>query len=171
MQPDPSQTDRLRLLLYTAAALDSVEQRAFLQAACSDNPVLVDELIETITISDSTPDLDSLADALPPIASGDVLGDRFHIVRQLGEAGMASVYEAIDSKLMERRALKFPKPGYGRRIPDEARAALRVTHENICRTHEIHTTPATDFISMELLDGETLYARFRRQPLTLDESL
>ena len=104
-----------------------------------------------------------------------LIGERFRIVRKLGEGGMAVVYEAIDEKLGERRALKFAKAGYSRQISPEARSALRVTHENICRTYEIHTaesgTPPVDFISMELLEGETLQSRCRRKPLSQTETL
>ena len=109
--------------------------------------------------------------AFPP---GHVIGDRFRIVRKLGEGGMAVVYEAIDQKLGERRALKFAKAGYSRMIPPETRSALRVTHDNICRTYEIHTTGAgvpVDFISMEFIEGETLQARCQREILRMLSSL
>ena len=88
---------------------------------------------------------------------------------------MAVVYEAIDRKLGERRALKFSKSGHAHSIPPEARAALRVTHENVCRAFEIHTATtadgAADFISMEYVEGETLAKRWRREPLTQAEAL
>lgn len=102
-------------------------------------------------------------------------GSRFQIVRKLGEGGMAVVYEAIDTKLGERRALKFSKDGHAHSIPPEARAALRVTHENVCRAFEIHTTETkdgpTDFISMEYVEGETLSARWKREALAQDEAV
>jgi len=107
-----------------------------------------------------------------PLTTGN---DRFTILRQLGEGGMAVVYEAIDTKLGEKRALKFSKSGYALSIPPEARAALRVTHENVCRAFEIHTAATkdgpADFISMEYVAGETLAARWRREPLTPAEAL
>src|SRR5215467_12119778 len=122
---------------------------------------------------DSTEDQRTRADPIITSAqffvfrSNDLICDRFRIVRKIGEGGMAVVYEAIDEKLGERRALKFAKAGYSRQIPPEARSALRVTHENICRTYEIHTadrgTPPVDFISMEFLEGETLETRYRRE--------
>lgn len=88
---------------------------------------------------------------------------------------MAVVYEAIDTKLGEKRALKFSKSGHAHSIPPEARAALKVTHENVCRAFEIHTAETkegpTDFISMEFVEGETLAQRWKREPLTLAEAL
>ena len=101
--------------------------------------------------------------------------ERFEIIRRLGEGGMAVVYEAIDTKLGEKRALKFSKSGHARSIPPEARASLRVTHENVCRTFEIHTAQTkdgpADFISMEYVEGETLTKRWRREALTQAEAL
>ena len=109
-----------------------------------------------------------------PLTRG-AASERFQIIRRLGEGGMAVVYEAIDRKLGEKRALKFSKSGHARSIPPEARAALKVTHENVCRAFEIHTAQtkdgATDFISMEYVEGETLAKRWRREPLSQAEAL
>src|SRR5262249_39255611 len=88
-------------------------------------------------------------------------------VRELAEGGMGVVYEAIDERLEQRCALKCAKPGFQRRLSPEARAALRVTHDNVCRVYEIHTTQTdhgpVDFLSMEYVEGETLAARVQRQ--------
>ena len=123
-------------------------------------------------------DQSTLAASVPAegvsLNAGDLIGHRFRIVRKLGEGGMAVVYEAQDEKLGERRALKFAKSGHSAQIPPETRSALRVTHENICRTYEIHTADSAtpmDFISMEFLEGETLQSRCRRQPLSQAEVL
>jgi eukaryotic-like serine/threonine-protein kinase len=102
-------------------------------------------------------------------------GERFAVVRKLGEGGMAVVYEAIDTKLGERRALKFSKPGRGRAISPEARAAMKVTHENVCRLFEVHTAQTQDgpldFLSMEYVEGETLAERCARAPVGHAEAL
>jgi len=106
---------------------------------------------------------------------GEIIAERFRIIRKIGEGGMAVVYEAVDDKLGERRALKFAKAGYLGQIPPETRSALRVTHDNICRTYEIHTaeneTPPVDFISMEFLEGENLQSRSRRSAVPQGEAL
>jgi hypothetical protein len=74
-----------------------------------------------------------------PFQAGDLVGERFRIVREIAEGGMGVVYEAIDEKLEQRRALKCAKPGHYRRLSPEARSALKVTHDNVCRVYEIHT--------------------------------
>jgi serine/threonine protein kinase len=99
--------------------------------------------------------------------AGDLIGRRFRIVRKLGEGGMAVVYEAQDEKLGERRALKFAKKGYSAEIPPETRSALRVTHENICRTYEIHTADSgtpMDFISRSFSKGRRCKAAAAKSP-------
>jgi len=115
-----------------------------------------------------------LASDAPDFFPGDLVAERFRILRKLGEGGMAVVYEAVDEKLDERRALKFAKTGHASSISPEARSALRVTHENICRTYEIHTAELgaqLDFISMEFIEGETLQTRCKRGPCLHSEAL
>ena len=162
------------MLLQAAAGIGGPEERrAFLQATCAGDPALLADLLETLTVEERR--LSAQSAAPKTLAPGQMVFDRFQILRQLGEGGMAVVYEAIDRKLMERRALKFPKTGHLHAIPEEARNALRVTHENICRTHEIHTATVdgapADFISMELLEGETLLSRWRREPVPRAEAV
>jgi tetratricopeptide (TPR) repeat protein len=109
-----------------------------------------------------------------PFHAGDLVAGRFRIVRDIAEGTMGVVYEAIDEKLGERRALKCAKPGYASRLPPEARHALRVTHANVCRVFEIHSadTPfgAVDFLTMEFVDGGTLSAALRDHGLTPAEA-
>ncbi len=109
------------------------------------------------------------------LSAGEVVAGRFEIRGALGSGGMGFVYEAFDRKLGERRALKFARPGHFDRIPEEARAALRITHDNICRIYEIHSAATeggeADFLSMERIEGETLFDRLRRGPLAPPERL
>jgi len=104
---------------------------------------------------------------LHPFQSSELVSGRFRIVRQIGEGGMAIVYEVIDEKLNERRALKLAKPGYAAHLSPEARHALRVTHPNVCRVFEIHSAQTSvgivDFLTMELIDGPTLAHQIRER--------
>jgi serine/threonine-protein kinase len=161
------------MLTRAAAQLETQDEaREFLDATCDDDPALRAELAETITVGQSAPDRAPSAELAKV---GEVIADRFQLVRRLGEGGMAVVYEAMDTKLLERRALKFPKYGHSQSIPPEARSALRVTHGNICRIHEIHTAVTSsgpaDFISMEFIEGETLSNRLKRGPVPQNEAV
>jgi serine/threonine protein kinase/tetratricopeptide (TPR) repeat protein len=105
-----------------------------------------------------------LADAR--FAPGECVSDRFLIIREVGEGGMGVVYEAVDSKLDQRCALKCAKPGFALRLPPEARSALRITHDNVCRVYGLYTAEGSrgpvDVLAMEYLDGETLSERLAR---------
>ena len=108
--------------------------------------------------------------ALEPVAPfevGDLVEGRFRIDRVAGEGGMGLVYDAFDTKLNKRIAIKCPKLGFQRRLPPEASLALRVTHPNVCRVYELHSTNTdhglVEFITMEYVEGETLAARLSRE--------
>ncbi|MDQ6700333.1 MAG: protein kinase [Acidobacteriota bacterium] len=106
-------------------------------------------------------------DPVIPFHAGDVLADRFRVVRQIGSGGMGLVFEAVDQKLDRRVALKCAKPSHLDRLPPEVRAASEVSHFNICKVHDLHVamTPygETEFLSMEFIEGETLSSYVRRK--------
>lgn len=102
-----------------------------------------------------------------PFQPGDLVAGRFRIARKLAEGGMGVVYQAVDEKLNELRAVKVAKAPYIARLSPEARHSLRITHPNVCRVFEIHTAATArgevDFLTMEFVDGETLSQRIRRE--------
>ena len=104
-----------------------------------------------------------------PFEPGELLDDRFRVIREVARGGMGIVYEAFDEKLERRIAIKCAQAAHRRRLPREVRNASDVSHPNVCKLFEIHTASTShgevDFLTMEFLEGETLAARLRSGPL------
>ena len=98
--------------------------------------------------------------------SGDSVS-HFELVRRLGRGSMGEVWEAVDSLTERRVALKLitgPDPEMRRRLLREARAIGRLEHPNIVQVLALGETPSGDpFLVMQLLQGETLGDRLRRE--------
>jgi serine/threonine-protein kinase len=124
----------------------------------------------TLAASASPARLDSpLTYGLGHLAPGQQVLGRYMIERELGRGGMGAVYLAQDSKLGERVALKTISsalcgdPGdMVVRFRREVQAARMVTHGNVIRIHDLNEDGALLFLSMEFVDGETLFARVKR---------
>jgi len=114
----------------------------------------------------SVSSLDSLDQArfLP----GTMVAGRYRIIGLLGRGGMGEVYRADDLKLGRPVALKFLPTVLERdesrlqRFLNEAKVALRVTHPNVCRVHDIGEVDGHHYLSMEYVDGEDLASLLRR---------
>jgi len=111
--------------------------------------------------------------SLPP---GTKLG-HYKILSPLGAGGMGEVYLAEDTKLNRKVAIKLLPTGASesenanRRLLREAQSAANLDHPNICGILEVSEDNGRNFICMQYVEGETLDARMKRQPLELSESL
>ena len=106
----------------------------------------------------------------PPLAAGTMLG-QYRIERLIGRGGMGVVYEAQDTRLNRRVALKSLAPGLSRegrqrdRLEGEARAAAALTHPGIATVYALEEFDGQLFIASEYLDGDTLRAEMSHGPI------
>ena len=114
------------------------------------------------------------------LATGTVLADRYEVRRLLGMGGMGAVYEAHDRLKHEIVALKVLLPHLltsetaRERFLNEAKLACRLSHAGIVRVFDVGSSPPYFFLTMELLEGQTLRQkieamRIARQPFAVAE--
>jgi serine/threonine protein kinase/tetratricopeptide (TPR) repeat protein len=101
---------------------------------------------------------------------------RYPLVRPLGAGGMGEVWVALDDPHSRHVALKTIRDDVGLparrdRVWREARAAASVSHPNICQVFEIAEENGELFLTMELLEGESLAERLKKGPIPLPEAL
>ncbi len=100
------------------------------------------------------------------------VGERYRIERLAGQGGMGRVFEARDTRLGRRVAIKLlgvldPHAGEDpglvahNRLVAEARAMARIDHPNLCRVIEVSLQHDTPFLVMDWADGEPLDRAWR----------
>jgi tetratricopeptide (TPR) repeat protein/tRNA A-37 threonylcarbamoyl transferase component Bud32 len=128
---------------------------------------------------DALPETESRSGEGPTLRIGEIIAQRYHIVRFLGRGGMGEVYEAQDRMLRDRIAIKIVRPRVASaqaasRFKREIQLARKVTHANVCRIFDVGVSQSSAsagdgdaadflFLTMEPLEGETLSKRLRRE--------
>ena len=98
-----------------------------------------------------------------------VLGNRYKIIKILGEGGMGAVYKARDLELDREIALKVIRPELTsnpeilQRFKQELILARQVTDRNIIRIFDLGEAQGIKFITMEYVEGQSLYDILRKQ--------
>ncbi len=98
------------------------------------------------------------------IGVGEVVGDRYQVVRVIGEGGMGTVYEVTDLTTKRRRALKVMQASVvanaelRARFEREAVVAAEVVSDHIAEVFDagVDASRGLPFIVLELLEGQEL---------------
>jgi eukaryotic-like serine/threonine-protein kinase len=101
---------------------------------------------------------------------GSILGNKYRLLRLVGEGGMGAVYEAEHLALGSRAAVKVLHPELARRsglverFLQEARVAAQIRSPHVVRVTDVDRTPEGQaYIVMDLLVGEPLSTALQRQ--------
>jgi Tol biopolymer transport system component len=103
--------------------------------------------------------------------------DAYEIVAALGAGGMGEVYRAKDTKLGRDVALKILPASFTNdpervaRFRREAQVLASLNHPHIAQIHGLEEVNATQFLVLELVDGESLDKRIAHGPIPVDEAL
>ncbi len=105
----------------------------------------------------------------PASSGGDRGGPRYRLGRKIGQGGMGEVFEAFDSLLGRRVALKRLRPEAAGgpsagRFLREARMAASLSHPQIVAVHDVGEWDGVPYYTMELIEGPTLESRVGGDP-------
>ncbi|KAA3634713.1 MAG: hypothetical protein DWP97_06490 [Calditrichaeota bacterium] len=169
---------KLKEIFNNAVDLPYLEQLEFLKNECGNDHKLFDDLCLMLQVANNTGQTidsqefqrDSSKDDNTRMISNDIQDDQtsppdkqinhYKIIKQIGYGGMGTVYEAFDSKLERKVAIKFLTKTQNddavNRFLREARSAASLNHPNIVTIYEIGEYEHQAYIAMELLEGKAL---------------
>ena len=91
-----------------------------------------------------------------------ILGNRYQIIKKIGDGGMAFVYQAKDKLLNRIVAVKVLRPEFVddkdflAKFKREAEAVANITHPNIVNVYDVGQEGKVHYIVMEYVDGQNL---------------
>lgn len=179
---------RISNIVQAARELDSAAREDFLAEICDDADMLQAVTLqlaqdgETFQEEAEEPGSEDPTVLVAPSGKkaaltfqpGDLVTDRFRVVRFIAAGGMGEVYELEDLELGEHVAAKTVRPQLAsdpkimERFRREVQLARQVTHPSVCRSydlfrHETEDGQVVHFLTMELLSGRTLKHHILRE--------
>jgi hypothetical protein len=165
----PAEWQEVKALLAEALEQPAGQRAAWLDRHCGDATDLRRELEALLAAAESDGFLDGeptlgLPTPAPAIAVGEALGP-YKIEKKLGEGGMGEVYQAFDSRLARRVAVKVLPARLSqdaaalKRFERETKVLARLSHPNILTIFDAGRHGDTVYAVTELLTGETLRQR------------
>ncbi len=182
---DSARWHRIQRLFHDAADLPQAGQRAFLEAACDDEELIVEVLAMLYQDASDNSLLDrnladiaqeTLANAVPASLILREFGP-YRILKLLGEGGMGVVYLAERTDLGTQVAVKVLRdawlsPARRERFASEQRTLAQLNHPSIARLYDADTLDdGTPWFVMEYVDGIPLTNFCREHKCSLEQRL
>lgn len=95
-------------------------------------------------------------------APGQYFSKRYQVIEEIGRGGMGRVYKAADKELSRIVALKMIKPERSadpdivEKFKKEINLASQISHDNVCRIHDLGEIAGIKYISMQYIEGQNL---------------
>jgi eukaryotic-like serine/threonine-protein kinase len=101
------------------------------------------------------------------LSPGTILQDRYRIVRQLGQGGMGTVYEAVDERVsaavVVKEANEATDENERREFEREARLLANLQHKTLPKVMDYFIEGGTEYLVMEYVSGYDLAELLRRR--------
>ena len=169
------QWEEIKRIFDSAVKLSLSDRDGYLASACSGKPDVLETVSELLQAHDQASGFlneESAKPALPAVFEvGQLVAERFRIVRLISRGGMGEVYETFDERLSVLLALKTLRPEYAgdvdalERFRREIRVTRDISHPSLCRVYELveHRETAgagggriITCLTMQLMAGENL---------------
>jgi eukaryotic-like serine/threonine-protein kinase len=179
---EPDRWQRVAALCGQALEVPATDRTAFLRERCGDDQALRGEVESLLSIASKPGPLD-ISIAPEEFQPSAVIAGRFRILRLIGRGGMGQVYQAEDLQMGGYIALKTIRPDLldnpqsTELFKREIQLAKKVTNPHVCRIYDVGFHPSSSdpdarmFLTMELLEGQTVSKRLAAGPLSAAEAL
>ena len=185
MKMTPERWQHVERLYHEALEREASQRAGFLREASPGDDALRREVESLLAQEDGgslleKPALEVAAKALAGDSGPSLLGRQiggYQVICLLGAGGMGEVYEARDSKLGRKVAIKILPASFANdaerlaRFQREARMLAALNHPNIATIYGLEQSDSVHYLVMELVPGQTLAERIIKGALPLDESL
>ena len=162
--------NQVQQLFNAAFSMGSAKRELFLDKECGDDDALraeVESLLEHHFTQAKT--IDSSQPSLSPIPEDAIkhIPDRWQVGAGKKSGGMGSVYDARDTVLDRRVAIKLlhkgsDNPETQEKVLSEARAMASLQHPSICPIHEVMLDTQVPFLVMQWVDGVEFHLAIKR---------